>query len=147
MHLRLMRLSLAVAGALISTVAVSAQPTRGVSTPLEVQLGRGATGVNVGRGIICDKPEQAQRFLALRSSGNQTMQALQVVNTEASNPTACGEAMVAFRIGEPLQGGSVEGLTVNVVKITVVAFSNGRDWSSVPETVQYAIVAPQGIEV
>ena len=52
--------------------------------------------------------------------------------------------MVAFRLGEPIQGAKVEGLTVNVVKITVVAFSDGRSWSTVPETVQYAIVAPTG---
>jgi hypothetical protein len=135
MRVRLGHFPLAMAAIVLSAGPISAQP------------GRGAEGISVGRGIICDKPEQAERFLALRSSGNQTTQALQAVNTESSNPTACGEALVAFRIGEPLQGGRVEGLTVNVVKITVVAFSNGRDWSTVPETVQYAIVAPQGIEV
>jgi hypothetical protein len=135
MRLRLVHMSLAMAAILLP------------AGPLSAQHKPGSEGINVGRGVICDKPEQAQRFLALRSSGNQTMQALQTVNTEAASPTACGEALVAFRIGEPLQGGRVEGLTVNVVKITVVAFSNGRDWSAVPETVQYAIVAPKGIEV
>src|SRR5262245_16772017 len=103
MRSRLEILSYVIAGALLSIASLSAQPGRGSAAPLDVQLGRGAEGINVGRGIICDKPEQAQRFLALRSSGNQTMQALQAVNTEAANPHACGEAMVAFRIGEPLQ--------------------------------------------
>jgi hypothetical protein len=98
-------------------------------------------------GVICDTAEQAQRFVTLRNGGSVTKQALQVINREAANPATCGEAMVAFRLGEPIQGTKVEGLTVNVVKITVVAFRDGRRWSAVPEMVQYAIVAPQGIEV
>jgi hypothetical protein len=130
-----MRLPLAIAAMLLSAAPLAAQP------------GRGAEALNVGRGVICDTAEQAQRFVTLRNGGSATMQALQVINREAANPTACGEAMVAFRLGEPIQGAKVDGMTVNVVKITVVAFSNGRNWSMVPETVQYAIVAPQGIEV
>jgi hypothetical protein len=130
-----MRLPLAIAAMLLSAAPLAAQP------------GRGAEALNVGRGVICDTAEQAQRFVTLRNGGSATMQALQVINREAANPTACGEAMVAFRLGEPIQGAKVDGMTVNVVKITVVAFSDGRNWSMVPETVQYAIVAPQGIEV
>jgi hypothetical protein len=124
-----MRLPLAIAAMLLSAAPLAAQP------------GRGAEALNVGRGVICDTAEQAQRFVTLRNGGSATMQALQVINREAANPTACGEAMVAFRLGEPIQGAKVDGMTVNVVKITVVAFSNGRNWSMVPETVQYAIVA------
>jgi hypothetical protein len=33
------------------------------------------------------------------------------------------------------------------VKITVLAFNNGARWSMVPETVQYAVLVPEGIEV
>ena len=116
------------------------------TTPLVAEPGRGAEPLNVGRGVICDTPEQAQRFVALRNSGSETVHALQVINRETANPTACGEAIVAFRLGDPLQTGLVEDLTISVVKITVVAFSDGRRWSTVPETVQYAIVAPRGIE-
>jgi hypothetical protein len=133
MRLRLVRFPLAIAAVLLSVAPLAAQP------------GRGA--LNVGRGVICDTAEQAQRFVTLRNGGSATVQALQVINREAANPTACGEAVVAFRLGEPVQDTRVEGLTVNVMKITVVAFSDGRNWSTVPETVQYAIVAPQGIEV
>lgn len=148
MRLRLLHASLALAGTLLAILPVAAQPGRGLSAPLvEAQLGRGAEALNVGRGIICNTPEQAQRFLTLRSGGSEVTRALQLINEEAANPTACGAAVVAFRLGEPLQRGSVEGLTVNVVKITVVAFNDGRTWSMVPETVQYAIVEPKGIEV
>ena len=103
--------------------------------------------VSVGRTIICDTSEQAQRFVALRNGGSQMDQALQLINREATNRSACGAAIVAFRSGEPIGSGRVDGQPVNVVKITVLAFNNGTSWSMVPETVQYAILIPEGIEV
>ena len=74
-------------------------------------------------------------------------QALQSINREATNRSACGAAIVAFRSGEPIGSGRLDGQPVNVVKITVLAFNNGTGWSMVPETVQYAILMPDGIEV
>jgi hypothetical protein len=130
-----MRFVLALAGIMLSTA------------PLNAQLGRGAEALNVGRGVICDTSDQAQRFLTLRNRGTETTQALLAVNREAAGVNACGEAVVAFRLGEPLKDGVVEGLTVNVVKITVVAYSDGKSWTEIPETAQYAIVAPKGIDV
>jgi hypothetical protein len=130
-----MRLSLAIAAILLSAAPLSAQP------------GRGGDAINVGRGIICNTPEQAQRFVTLRNSGSETARALQVINREAANPTACGAVIVAFRFGEPVQNGAMQGQQVDVVKITVLAFNDGRTWSAVPDMVQYAIVVPQGIEV
>jgi hypothetical protein len=130
-----MRLALAISAILLS------------AAPLNAQLGRGAEAINVGRGVICDTSEQAQRFLALRNSGTEQSLALLAINKDAASETACGEATVAFRIGEPLKSGVVEGLGVNVVKITVVAYSDGQRWTPIPETAQYAIVAPKGIEV
>jgi len=103
--------------------------------------------VSVGRAIICDTSEQAQRFVALRNGGSEAVQALQVINKEAANPSACGTAIVAFRSGEPIGSARVDGQLVNVVKITVLAFNNGARWSMVPETVQYAVLVPEGIEV
>lgn len=103
--------------------------------------------ISVGRAIICDTSEQAQRFVALRNGGSEMVQALQVINKEAANPSACGTAVVAFRPGEEIGSGRLQGQLVNVVKITVLAFDNGTGWSMVPATVQYAILVPDGIEV
>ena len=103
--------------------------------------------IRVGQAVICDTSEQAQRFVALRNGGSEAVQAFQVINREAANPSACGTAVVAFRSGEEIGSGRVEGQLVNVVKITVLAFNNGARWSMVPETVQYAILVPEGIEV
>jgi hypothetical protein len=110
-------------------------------------LGSASAPISVGRTVICDTSEQAQRFVDLRNGGSQMDQALQLINQEATNRSACGAAVVAFRSGEPIGTARLDGKAVNVVKITVLAFSNGRGWSMVPETVQYAILIPEGIEV
>ena len=135
-----MRLPLAIAAILLSAAPLTAQ----VAKPHDI---------NVGRGIICDTPEQAQRFVKLRYGGTETVAALESINKDA-NTRACGNAMVAFRV-EPVQSASAEGqrvdvvadIVVDVVKITVIAFSDGQTWSTVPETVQYAVVLRRGIDV
>lgn len=103
--------------------------------------------IKVGQAVICDTSEQAHRFVALRNGGSEAMQAFQVINREAANPSACGTAIVAFRSGEALGSGRVEGQLVHIVQVTVLAFNNGARWSMVPETVQYAVLVPEGIEV
>lgn len=103
--------------------------------------------IKVGQAIICDTSEQAQRFVTLRNGGSKAVQAFQLINREAANPSACGTAIVAFRPGEEIGNGRVDGQLVQVVKVTVLAFNNGVGWSIVPETTQYAVLVPEGIEV
>ena len=62
---------------------------------------KGQSGV--GLGMICDTPEQTDRFLALRNGGADTDKAAATVNAEARDPRACGKALVAFRMEEELQ--------------------------------------------
>jgi hypothetical protein len=138
-----MRLSLGLAAALICAISVAhaEMPSPHARKP-------GAPGdISVGGAIICDTSEQAQRYVTLRNSGNAEMTALQLVNTEANKPTACGAAVIAFRRGETIRTERIDGASVHVMKITVLAISSGARWSRVPETEQYAIIPPPGIEV
>jgi hypothetical protein len=102
--------------------------------------------IAIGSTIICDTSEQARRFVTLRNDGSEAVQALQLINKEANNPTACGPAVVAFRTGETVQSERMDGKLVNVVKVTVLAYNTGAGWSPVPETVQYAIIVSTDIE-
>ena len=102
--------------------------------------------ITVGSTIICDTSEQARRFVTLRNDGSEAVQALQVINKEANNPTACGPAVVAFRAGETVQSERIDGKLVKVVKVTVLAYNTGAGWSPIPETVQYAIILSTDIE-
>jgi hypothetical protein len=129
-----MRLRLAIAATLL------------FATPLSANAAQPPDKVMIGSGVICDTSEQAQRFVTLRNGGSETAQALQAINKESGNPTACGSAIVAFKPVEPMQDDAAPGKPADVVKIAIVAYSDGRNWSMIPETVQYAVVAPQAIE-
>ena len=87
MRLRSLSWSLAFAPMLLATPAISGAPGN----------------VSVGSAIICDTSEQARRFVTLRNDGSEAVQALQVINKEANNPTACGPAVLAFRTGETIR--------------------------------------------
>jgi hypothetical protein len=130
MRLRSLSWSLAFAPMLLATPAISGAPGN----------------VSVGSAIICDTSEQARRFVTLRNDGSEAVQALQVINKEANNPTACGPAVLAFRTGETIKSERMDGQLVRVVKVTVLAYNNGAGWSPVPETVQYAIIVSTDIE-
>lgn len=101
----------------------------------------------VGHGIICNTSEQALRFIALRNEGSETVQAIKLVNREADNPTACGAAIIAFRIDEEANQERMNGQRVRVVKVVVSAINTGSQWTPVPDIVQYALLALEGIEV
>lgn len=103
--------------------------------------------ISVGHGIICNTSEQALRFVALRNEGSETVQAIKVINQEADNPTACGAAIIAFRIDEETDQQRMNGQRVRVVKVVVSAINNGAQWAPVPDIVQYALLALEGIEV
>lgn len=103
--------------------------------------------ISVGHGIICNTSEQALRFVALRNEGSETVQAIKVINQEADNPTACGAAIIAFRIDEETDQQRMNGQRVRVVKVVVSAINNGAQWAPVPDVVQYALLALEGIEV
>jgi hypothetical protein len=112
-----------------------------------IQANEESPKLNVGAGIICNTSEQALRVVALGNQGSEIPIALQLVNRESANPTACGKAIVAFRIVEEVQHERIRGRTVSVMKIVVSAISNGAHWTPVPDLVQYALVVPEGIEV
>jgi hypothetical protein len=51
---------------------------------------------DIGRGVVCDSPQQLVRFVALRDNGQEAPTALQTVNDEARNASACSMVMVMF---------------------------------------------------
>ena len=100
--------------------------------------------MELGRGVICDTPQQAERFATLRSGGKDTEVALRAVNDEIKVGRACGLASVLFTGGEPVARLSMMGRSVSILEITVHAFGNGAAWTQVPATVQYTVVTEKG---
>lgn len=116
-----------------------------VSTTLLVSsLCARAEELEVGKGIICETLQQTQRYVALRNNGTETTVALQAVNDEAHDATACGVAAVVFSPGERVGGMAVQGRLLSIIEINVHAFSNGRNWTQIPATVRYMVTAEKG---
>ena len=78
-----------------------------------------ATGkIYVGTNLICDTPQEVQRFVSI-FSGN-VKAAMDTVNTEAKTPDACVLATAAFVPGEDRAIAVKKDKTFRVVQIFVV---------------------------
>lgn len=103
--------------------------------------------VAIGVGIICNTPEQMQRLVGLRIDGAEVDQAVGVVNGEARDPRACGVAAVAFVSDSMVDMKNVQGKLVQIMRISVVAAYDGRQWAPIPEMTQYALMEPEGYAI
>lgn len=100
---------------------------------------------NIGVGMICDSQAQADRFVELRTQGQDPRHALAIVNKEAKNPRACGMAAIAFRREATLGMKTLKNELVQIVRINILAGFNGAAWQPVSDnTVQYAVMQGEG---
>src|SRR5262249_55233997 len=99
---------------------------------------------SVGLTLICNTAQQLSRFIDLINAGHGGADALRLVNDEAENPTACGNAMVAFEVGKTVAQAKLLGELVNIVEVQVFALSVGSEWQQVPPTAQYTIRRDRG---
>jgi hypothetical protein len=97
--------------------------------------------------VVCDSPQQLVRFVALRDNGKEAPAALQTVNDEARNASACSMVMVMFTGRKPLGELTIHGKIVAVVEINVQAFGDGTVWKRVPAVRQYTLVPQNGQNV
>ena len=119
-----------------SAQSVSAPSLNGIGDP------------GVGVGIICNTPEQAERFVRLRGKGADVPVALNTVNTEARDTKACGVAAVAFLRDRTIATRPMGNRLVQIVRINVVAGFNGTGWQRASAmSVQYAVIEAEGQSV
>ena len=103
--------------------------------------------MGVGVGVICNTTDQAQNYVKLRSGGAEVTLAVSAVNERVRDPQACGVAAVAFERDKTVGTMSQKGQLVSIVQVRVVAGFDGTKWARVPDTVQYAIIENEGLEV
>lgn len=127
------RLLVGVAAALMLSAAARAD---------DGPVGNGEPAVGVG--MICNTPQQAERFVALRAQGTAAKQAMATVNKEAKDGRACGLAAIAFTRDATLDNKPIANKLVQVVRINVVAGFNGNGWQRVSNMVQYAVMEGEG---
>ena len=71
-----------------------------------------------GTALLCDSQKQVERYVALFKGEEQP--AINAVNTEEQNPTACGLATVAFMRGPQLGMARNKDNAFQIVRILVV---------------------------
>ena len=91
------------AGALLSMV---------LSAPVQAQ------SLEIGSGIFCDTQQEMERFAALFDGDAQT--AINSVNAEVKDPTACVAATIAFVRGPQVATRRSWNETFHIVQVTVV---------------------------
>jgi hypothetical protein len=100
--------------------------------------------LEVGQGIVCDTPGQVERFVALRGDGMDVTVALQTVNDESHDSTACDVALVAFTDSKPIAESVIQGRLAAIVQIMVQAVGNGTTWRTIPAHARYTIEVKEG---
>lgn len=93
-----------------------------------------------GRGLICDTPQEVERFISLFKKGDDGNTVVQQVNVEVGKPNACGFALIAFYQGDEVAKVRGAAGPASIVKITIVGVNLGHGWQLVPHFEQYAAI-------
>src|SRR5262245_26505017 len=83
-----------------------------------MELPAQAADVQVGTGLVCDTEQQVERFIALYDGDAET--AVEAVNAEERNPTACALAAIVYVPGPPLATGRKRVATFQIVQVLVI---------------------------
>ena len=83
-----------------------------------------ADEVETGKGALCDTQKQAERLASLVAEDSGA--ALETVNAEEHNPTACEYLNVAFVRGSRVGVVRTNGLTLEIVEVLVVGLVTER---------------------
>jgi hypothetical protein len=100
--------------------------------------------LEVGQGLVCDTPEQVERFVGLREDGRDVIDALQTINNESRGSTACDVALVAYTDSKPIAARVIQGKLASVVQITVHAVGDGGTWRTTTAHVRYTVEVEEG---
>src|SRR5262249_41934059 len=100
------------------TLLMLSAPARAYEMPAE------AYEIETGKALICDTQKQAERLASFLDSNVQN--ALNIVNTEEHDPTACASAAVAYIRGGVLGTIRNKSETYQIVEVLVVGVATDR---------------------
>jgi hypothetical protein len=98
-----------------------------------------ASDIRLGTGLLCDTQQQAERFAALYD-GDAPM-AIQTVNAEEHDPTACGLVTMAYLPGPPVSTARTKDLAFQIIQVLVIAVVTENGIRSVEPTHFFSAVA------
>jgi len=92
--------------------------------------------IEVGTGIFCDTQQQVERFVALFDG--DTRAAMNAVNAEANDPTACIAGTVAFIRGPEFVTVRNTSGAYHIVRILVVGFLTEAGFRAAAPTLSFS---------
>ena len=94
----------------------------------------------IGHGVVCDTQKQIERYLALYKEHSRPEIAVQTVNAETENPTACHISWIAFIPGQIIGSVEVSDGVMRVTQIVVLVKKTERGWIRETPRPQYTAV-------
>ncbi|WP_147413724.1 hypothetical protein [Pseudorhodoplanes sinuspersici] len=101
--------------------------------------------IEVGTNLVCDTESQVEMFVTHYDGDAQT--AINEVNQEAANPTACVVATTAYMRGPDLATARSKGLTYRIAKIVVFGVVTESGLEATKPAVYYSLFKVDEIEV
>jgi|SRR4051812_41117383 hypothetical protein len=108
--------------------------------PLGANAVEADQGFEVGIGLVCNSEAQVQRLLTLQSAGQPLDAAIQLINDEDHDPTACSLVAIAFMRGKEVSVVPAPGGQMKITQITIVAAQTPFGWQRVPGLQQYTAI-------
>jgi hypothetical protein len=112
---------------------------------LLLELPARADDIQVGTGLVCDTQEQAERFAALYDGDTET--AIDTINAEEHNATACAIVTMTFMSGPPLATVRKADTTLKVVPIVVVGLITPDGIQAVEPARFFSVQEVEGYEI
>ena len=100
--------------------------------------------IQVGTTIICDTQQQMERFVVLFDGDYAA--AINRVNAEENNPTACMGATMAYVQGDELSKAKSTKGTYNIIRVLVVGIGTAHGFQAIQPAAFYSIVKSEEIE-
>ena len=100
--------------------------------------------VQVGTTIICDTQKQMERFVVVFSG--DFSEAMNKVNAEENNPTACIGATMAYVKGNELSKAKGIKGTYNIIRVLVLGITTPMGFQAIQPAAFFSIVKSEEIE-
>jgi len=99
-----------------------------------------AQQITVGAGLLCDHPEELERYVALYRKGDSAEALVDKINHEAGQ-SACEMITVAYVPGEKIKTIPIDDGFGAIVKVAIIGVYTGSQWLPTQPTEQFMIVS------
>jgi hypothetical protein len=100
--------------------------------------------IQIGTTIICDTQKQMERFVVLFDGDFVT--AMDKVNAEENNPTACIGATMAYVQGNELSKAKGTKGTYNIIRVLVLGITTPMGFQAIQPAAFFSIVKSEEVE-